>query len=151
MKNKNLLSISIICFISFSLTVDAQKIEKKNNIYKTELKKNTWITNEIIGLDAKTKKYVLTKFTEQTFAGFLVSFKEDNIYTSFYVAPCGNDYFTTVNGRYKFLNKDKISFIVDSVSYFGMAKKPTEYRKPKKLLFKISKENENIILRKIKK
>ncbi len=65
--------------------------------------------------------------------------------------PCGNDYFTTVDGKYEFLDKDKICFIVESVSHSGMDKRPTEYRKPKKLLFQISKENEEIILRKIKK
>ncbi len=138
MGNKSFLKISIICFIFTTLTVNAQNVEGENNMFKTELGKDTWITSEIIGLKPKVKEYVLTKFVEESrFAGYLLNFKENNIYTSRYAAPCGNDYLTTVNGKYKFVDKNKISFIVDSVTYSGMAEKPTEYRRPKKLLFEI--------------
>ncbi len=151
MRNKSLLNISIICLMFLSATVvNAQEFEGEQNIYKTELENDTWISNKIIGLDTHVEKYELTKFVQRKFAGFLLYFKDDNMYISRYVAPCGNDFFTIVNGKYRFIDKDKISFTVDSVSYSGMDKRPTEYRKPQKILFKLSKQNDKIILEKIK-
>lgn len=65
-----------------------------------------------------------------------------------YTAPCGNDYFTTVLGKYKFFDKDKLSIAVDSVTYHGEWNKPTERRKFIDLTYSISKINDTIILTK---
>lgn len=143
------LDIMTIMALFFSVSVTSQEQKSNENMYKTELEKETWITDKILGLDTKVEKYNLTKFTQRKFAGNLTVFSNKAGYTSEYVAPCGNDYFTIVVGKYKFLDKNKIAIVVDSVSYHGEWEKPTEYRKPEELIFTISKSENSIILTKL--
>jgi len=100
-------------------------------------------------LENTVEKYTLTKFTQRKFAGNLTTFSNNQNYTSEYVAPCGNDYFTTVVGKYKFIDKNLISISVDSVTYHGEWNKPTTYRKSKELTFSISKSEDTIVFTKL--
>jgi len=79
----------------------------------------------------------------------LTTFSNKTDYTSEYVAPCGNDYFTTVVGKYKFPGENIISISVNSVTYHGEWKKPTEKIKSEELIFSISKFEDTIIFTKL--
>ncbi|MFD2562887.1 hypothetical protein [Aquimarina rubra] len=150
MNKKILLNLNILTFtiLFFSFHGKAQKMKNLENVYKTELENGTWITDRILGLDPNIKQYNLTKFIERKFAGNLTSFGDKMIFNSSYVAPCGNDNFTTVIGKYEFFDKEKIIISVDSVTYSGEWEKPTEYRKPKKIIFLLSKVDETIVFTK---
>lgn len=152
MLKKIFLFISLFTFTTliFSCTEKKQRVKNVTNIYKTELENGTWITNKILALDPNMEQYSLTKFTEQKFAGNLTRFSDKINFNSRNVSPCGNDYFTTVTGKYEFFDKDKINISVDSVTYHGEWKKPTEHRKPKDLVFLISKTKREIILKVVK-
>lgn len=143
--NLNILTITILFF---SFNGKAQEMKNVENIYKAELENGTWITDRILGLDPNIEQYNLTKFIERKFAGNLTSFGDKMVFNSSYVAPCGNDYFKTVIGKYEFFDKEKIIISVDSVTYSGEWKKPTEHRKSKKTIFLISKVEEKIVLTK---
>jgi len=142
------LNILIIAILFFSFNVKAQETKNIENIYKAELENGTWITDKILGLNPSIEQYNLTKFIRRKFAGNLTRFEDKMVFNSEYVAPCGNDYFTTVIGKYEFYDKEKISISVDSVIYSGEWKKPTEHRKSKKIIFLISKVEETIVFTK---
>ncbi len=119
------------------------------NSSKDILLKDKWVTDHILGLDPQTKTYKLTKYNPKgKFAGNITQFLDSVNYHSEYVAWCGNDYFTDVSGKYKFLEKDKISIVVEKVSYSGEWTKPTEYRETKYLTFVISIVCDTIFLTK---
>jgi len=143
--NLNILTIIILFFSSHG---KAQEMHNVKNIYKTELESETWITDKILGLDPNIKQYNLAKFIERKFAGNLTSFGDKMVFNSSYVAPCANDNFTTAIGKYEFFDKEKIIISVDSITYSGEWKKPTEHRKPKEIIFLISKVDETIIFTK---
>jgi hypothetical protein len=115
---------------------------------KEVLVKNEWVTDNILGLDPKTKIYKLTKYHPGKFAGNLTQFVDSITFHSAYTAPCGNDYFTDVSGQYKFPERNKITITVKEVSYSGEWTKPTEHRKINYLTFAISMVRDTIILTK---
>lgn len=121
------------------------------NIYETELKNSIWVTDEIMGLYPNIEEYNLTKFTQKKFAGNLITFYKNGIFKSHYTSFCGDDYFTKVIGKYNFFDTDKISISVDSVSYSGMHVRPTEFRAPNKIVFKIVKQENDFKLIRIEK
>jgi hypothetical protein len=117
--------------------------------FKENLLKDKWVTDHILGLDPKTEIYKLTKYNPKgKFAGNITQFIDSLNFRSEYVAWCGNDYFTNVSGKYKFLDKDKISIAAETVSYSGEWTKPTEHREIKYLTFVISIDGETILLTK---
>lgn len=145
--------IVILCLVFSIQDCKTQNKEEKNNVsnkYQSLLQKERWITNLILGLNSRNTKYKLTKFVPRKFAGNITSFTDKNKFVSSYVAFCGNDNFTTVSGKYVFLDTDKIKIGVDSVSYSGEWKKPTQYRKLIYQTFIISTKNDTIILTKEK-
>ncbi|WP_346881804.1 hypothetical protein [uncultured Algibacter sp.] len=140
-------TLTLLILLAITCKVSAQQIKNEENIFKAELERETWITDKILGLNPNIKRYKLNKFTQRKFAGNLTRFNKIN-FSSEYVAPCGNDYFTTVVGKYTFINKNKISISVDSVTYQGEWKRPTEHRKTEILFFLISKVEDTIFLTK---
>ena len=113
------------------------------------LLKNAWVTDHIFGLDPKIETYKLTRYrTRGKFAGNITQFLDSLTFKSEYTAWCGTDYFTQVFGKFKFLDNDKITITVETVSYSGVWKKPTEHRKTDYLTFGISVEGDSIILTK---
>ncbi|WP_268846970.1 hypothetical protein [Flavobacterium aestivum] len=114
---------------------------------KETLLKNGWKTDHILGLDPNTETYKLTKYNPQEiFAGNLTQFLDNSTFHSQYTAWCGNDNFTNVFGKYKFLDKDKIAIAVDTVTYSGGWTKPTEHRKSNYSTFTISIVKDTLIL-----
>lgn len=143
-----ILNLLTLTMLFFSCNAKAQVNNNVRNIYKVELENETWITDKILELDQNIEQYHLTKFIQRKFAGNLTSFGDKMVFNSQYVAPCGNDNFTTVIGKYEFLDYDKIIISVDSITYSGEWQKPTEHRASKKVIFLISKEEEIIVLTK---
>lgn len=150
MINKTFLHKALLILIAlfFNYNLKAQQMQNIENIYKDNLTKETWITDFILGLDLETEKYMLTKYVERKFAGNLTSFTDEANYESKYVAPCGNDNFTAVNGKYEFLDENRLKISVDSVSYWGEWDKPNEYRKQNEIIYLITEEGNKIILTK---
>jgi hypothetical protein len=113
------------------------------------LRNTRWISNEILGLKTETKVYQLTKYQPRVkFAGFTVSFSDYPYFTSGYTAWCGNDCFTTVHGKYGGL-PEILEIKLDSVTYRGECKNPTEYRNGQKLKFAVSYKSDTLFLRKL--
>lgn len=134
----------------FISSCNRKKQQKKDviNIYENKLESETWETDQILGLDPNAKKYTLTKFIERKFAGNLTHFSGKSNFNSYYTSFCGNDNFRMLIGNYEFLDEDKVSISVDSISYSGEWKKTNEIRRKKELVYLISKTGSKIILRK---
>ena len=141
-----LLTAMIFGFNCYSQT---QGTEAINNNFREILLKDKWVTDHILGLDPKTETYKLTKYNSKgKFAGNITQFLDSSTFHSGYTAWCGNDYFTDVTGKFKFLDNDKITITVETVSYSGEWTKPTEHRETKYLTFTISIVGGIIILTK---
>ena len=136
---KYFIIIIVFGFIAISAKLITKKVGKDINTfyhpYQQEgehfLENNTWRIDKILGLDKKLKSYTLKQHIQDvdySFAGNLVNFG-DGKFTSYYVAPCGNDFFTDLSGKYRFTSENTIEITVDKISYSGEWDKPTEYQK----------------------
>lgn len=133
----------------FNCYSQTQGTEVINNNFREILLKDKWITDHILGLDPKTETYKLTKYNPKgKFAGNITQFLGSSTFHSEYTAWCGNDNFTDVSGKFKFLGNDNITITVETVSYSGEWTKPTEHRETKYLTFKISNTGDIIMLTK---
>lgn len=119
------------------LKVDTTKTSEINNINKT-LQNTTW---ETLYDRENRKNFKLLPFKQRKFAGVLTRFSNEGTFETEYVAPCGNDYFWAKHGKYKLLSNNKIAIQIDSIRFWGMNEKPTEY--PKKLKIYILKKHDN--------
>ena len=145
---RTFLLLTAITF-AYNCFCQTQSTDTINNTFKEILLKDKWVTDHILGLDPKTEIYKLTKYNPKgKFAGNITQFVDSVNFHSEYAAWCGNDYFTDVSGKYKFIDKDKISITVETVSYSGEWSKPTEHREIKYLTFAISIVGETILLTK---
>lgn len=145
----SLFSAILLCFTSH-----AQLSEQHLDSLSLEelLQNNEWVTDRIIGLDTSVSTYTLSHFDPKVrFAGNLTGFLKDYNFHSQYIAWCGNDNFTTLSGTYTFLENDKLAITVAKVAYSGGWEKPTEYRTPEQLIFKVSKVGETLVLNKVPK
>lgn len=69
--------------------------------------------------------------------GDWVSFAPDETFHSYYTAPCGNDCFPNVYGRFKLLDDDRVLLHVDSVLIGGFCKNEQFYPNRDIGIFKI--------------
>lgn len=143
------ITVLILTIVLFSCNRKVEQVESIKINYKIELQKETWITNQILGLDTNVQKYIFTKFIKRKFIGNLTTFSDKKNFTSKFVSPCGNDYLSTVYGKYLFSDKDKIKVAVDSVIYSGIKEKPNQYRLPLFVEYVITKTQNSIILTRI--
>ena len=145
---KTLLLLTAMAFTD-NCYCQAQSINTLNNSCREILLKDKWVTDQILGLDPATETYKLTRYNpEGRFAGNTIQFLDSVNFHSEYAAWCGNDYFTDVSGKYKFLQPNKITITVERVTYSGEWTKPTEFREIKYLTYVISIEGDTIILTK---
>lgn len=132
---------------TYNCYCQTQLTDTVKNSFNETLLKNGWITDHIIGLDPNTKTYKLTKYNpKEMFAGNLTQFLDNSTFHSQYTAWCGNDNFTDVFGKYRFIDKDRIVIVVETVSYSGEWIKPTEHRQTNYLTFTISIAKDALIL-----
>lgn len=59
--------------------------------------------------------------------GFHIQFTDSINYIHYYTAPCGNDCFTSIYGKYEFLSDSTILITRDSITYDGDCYQFTEY------------------------
>jgi hypothetical protein len=73
--------------------------------------------------------YILNKRDRSLgkWVGNITRFADSIHFESFNHAPCGIDCFTHTYGRYRFEEKDKVAFYLDSITWSGECKKPTEH------------------------
>jgi hypothetical protein len=146
--------IFIAILISFCIYCKGQSLAIDTTIinYKDSLQSNKWWTDEIVGLDPTKESYELKKqdIKFRRKGGNYLFFTDSVKFISGYSAMCGNDYFTSIDGNYQFIDKNKIMINVHTVSFSGEWKKPTEHREPNNLTFIILSVKGNMILSKQK-
>lgn len=59
--------------------------------------------------------------------GFHIEFPDSTSYINYYTAPCGNDCFRSIYGKYEFLSDSTIVLTRDSITYDGDCSQPTAY------------------------
>ena len=149
MKN---LTFIVLCklfvFISCGLKTDKHINDPNNGILQeTDVKVNNylngseWRTKQLLCLEETVELYEFTMIdtTLKYNYGNFVKFTDSTNFVSFYTAPCGNDCFTSVYGKYHFTAKTEMCFNVDSVTYNGECYQPTKYRERNEIVFIITK------------
>ena len=82
--------------------------------------------------------------------GFHIHFVDSTNYVNYYTAPCGNDCFTSIYGKYKLLTDSTVSLTRDSITYRGECRmQPTEYPNTKTEYVMSSKEDGGFTLKKV--
>lgn len=87
-----------------------------------------WKSNGVPFEDSERDSYTFTRQADdnQFNWGNFIRFDKENQFSSYYSAPCGNDCFTSVTGRYHYLNDTTISITVNSISYSGFCQKESK-------------------------
>lgn len=145
------LSILIFAFVSCNHQSKNEESTKPANY----LNETCWHTSQLLCLDVATTEYTLTAIPVlpegKYHYGDFVNFVDSANFISYYSAPCGNDCFRSVYGKYNFRKDNEIIFLVDSITYRGECRRPTFHPSsciPK--IFSISR-NDSIISLKAKK
>lgn len=116
--------------------------EKQNNTFPivqkhfpNKLANKKFQTERLIGLTTDKSDYWLID-AEQVgkWAGNTINFIDTVHFVSAYEAWCGNDCFTTVFGRYYFVDSLKVRFYTDSITHSGDCAAPTIYTKSRPAL-----------------
>jgi hypothetical protein len=133
----------LLC-LSVILIASCNSSESDENFIK--IKDTTWNIDYLLCLDDDIEHYTLTGINEskEYQLGNFVTFQNATDFVSFNIAPCGNDCFTTVFGKYRLVSKTEISFSIDSITYEGTCSQPTKYGIEEILRFdvvKADKEN----------
>jgi hypothetical protein len=126
-------------------SVELETTIDSNRIYSDFLKNTAWNSDWILGLDRTKNNYKLTKPAKKKRkrAGNSTVFGENNEFTSFYSAFCGNDCFTNCYGHYQLIAGSRLEISVDSITYSGECKKSTErfiYQQKQYFQLKIQKD-----------
>lgn len=87
-------------------------------------------TEKLIGLSVDDSDHTLVDAKQAgEWVGNTIRFKDNIHFVSAYEAWCGNDCFTTVFGRYYFVDSLKVRFYTDSIAHSGECEAPMEYTK----------------------
>ncbi len=155
-----IVTICVVLFVCASLILACNKKPKVAQDTEVEPEVEIEIDNYLVGtrwavfhlfcLSDDVESYNLKRVTpERGFSyGNWLSFVDSTNFMSGYSAPCGNDCFTTVYGKYKLIEDEKIVVSVDSVTYDGDCAAPTEYREKKKTIFNIKQDGDTLIFSK---
>ena len=97
---------------------------RKNVSYENYLKGTEWKCSDVPFESEEVGQYSFEKFVAdgQMHWGNFIQF-EENTFSTYYRAPCGNDCFTSVNGDYRFIGENLIKIKVTSISYSGFCGK----------------------------
>lgn len=111
-----------------------QKQEGQASVEKThfpnKLANKKYKISKIIGLTTEKQDYFLQPLEEVGIrSGNIVRFTDSLHFVSAYTSWCGNDCFTSVHGRYFFVDSLKVRFYTDSITKSGECKAPTVYTK----------------------
>ena len=104
-----------------------------NEHFPNTLVSKKFVTEKLIGLTNDKFDYHLSDYRliDTTMAaewsGNIIKFVDSLHFVSAYQAWCGNDCFTSVFGRYHFIDSLKVRFYTDSVTKSGECEAPTAY------------------------
>jgi len=123
--------------LSFGCQNKAQKnvnsTPVSNTNFTNTLVNKKFVTEKLIGLTHDESDYVLSDYRRvdttmaAEWAGNTIKFIDSIHFVSAYQAWCGNDCFTSVFGRYQFIDSLKVRFITDSITRSGECEAPTVY------------------------
>lgn len=143
--------IYLILALSFISCDKKPRNTRIKNLYQENFANHRFLSNVILGYSNEFSNIKLWKDNRKDFVksfGVSTSFIK-NTFSSRNFAPCGNDYFIHINGKYLLYDKDKIMISVDSITYSGEDKRPTEFKHQVETDYIISKKEDTIILTKI--
>jgi hypothetical protein len=126
-----------------------ETIIDSNHVYLDVLKNTAWISDGIVGLDRARNKYKLVRAPKKMgkWAGNMTSFGDNDQFTSFYSAFCGNDCFTATYGHYQLMASSRLELLVDSITYRGECKKSTlRFSYPMKQSFQLEIQRDTLHL-----
>ena len=131
------LAYPLIIVIAIFIGCQSQS-EKQNELapvvnrrFPNTLINKKFVTEKLIGLVNDKSDYLLSDYQliDTTIAaewsGNTVRFVDSVHYVSAYQAWCGNDCFTSVFGRYYFIDNSKVRFYTDSITSSGECEAPT--------------------------
>lgn len=137
-------------FPLFLLFISAQAIQSQENILG--LWKIDYLVNLLYNHPEDHEEYNLFPVNQADENGYIyewgnwVAFNEDETFNSYYTAPCGNDCFPSVYGRFKLLEGDRVLLHVDSIIISGFCKSEQFYPKKDIGIFKIFPEKSGLKL-----
>jgi hypothetical protein len=120
MRNYTLLVLlmSIVsCLSSQENYVGFKNAKHHSGVFEIQQK---WRINKLIS-DAETKEYILTPQSPNSFENYgnNIIFNQDQTFRSSYSAPCGNDCFTSTEGKYKIIDENYMCFYLDEITQSG--------------------------------
>jgi hypothetical protein len=121
---KTSLMILLLCLISCGTNkknddnIPVVIDEVFDNTVNNPLVETEWRINRLLCLDKSISDYEFGRIdtTERFLYGDFVKFPDSVNFVSYYSAPCGNDCFQTVYGKYRFSTDTTVVFSVDSVT-----------------------------------
>ena len=135
--------------------INCEKEKEKTVVrnYENYLSHTTWLIKDekLVGYETGEKHFILTKKndTAQIWNFSAIEFTDKNKFRSYNSWECGNDCFTSVDGKYKFVDKSEIEFEIESITRTGTCEEPVEhFAKPKIVTLKIEKFADSLVLNK---
>ncbi|MCY0977039.1 hypothetical protein PGH12_07755 [Chryseobacterium wangxinyae] len=145
---------NIIYLILAILFISCTKKERNTNVknqYQQDILNHRFLSDVVLGSENDILKINLWRDNRNHYfksAGISTSFLNDS-FGSGNFAPCGNDYFIDVNGKFILYDTNKITISADSLTYSGEDKRPTAYKNGEETDYSISKKGDTITLTKI--
>lgn len=136
------------CFFLLLLLATSQFITSQENII------GTWKIDYLVGLyynqPEDHQEYNLFPINKKENRGYdsgnWIQFNKDETFNSYYTAPCGNDCFPSVFGRFKLLDSDRVLLHIDSIHISGFCESKQSYPNKDLGIFKIFAEKSGLRL-----
>ena len=139
----DLMKSTLILGLVFATFISYAQSEPKDSKLKEILTSSEWQSNINVFSSEDTDRYLIYIPTESNNEGYIqwgnfINFTDSTFYTS-YSAPCGNDCFVSVSGRYKFVGSDKIEVFVKTIDRSGFCQAKSESPKKSFGIYQINK------------
>lgn len=143
----------LLTTLTFLMNCEKEKQKTLVKNYDNFLANSTWlIKNEkLVGYETGEKQFILTRKNDTALIWnySAIEFSEKNKFKSYNSWECGNDCFTSVDGKYKFVDKSEIELQIESITRTGTCEQPIErFAKPKLINLKIEKFADSLVLNK---
>lgn len=123
----NLKKITTFYLVVAVLGTFGQTGTRKIASTKNQLENTSWKVDAIPFENTERESYTLTETDEDLdwHWGNFIKF-EENTFSSWYSAPCGNDCFTSVYGEYSFVDAHVIEIKVIKIERYGFCSEKSE-------------------------
>lgn len=145
-------------FYSFLILIFLINCEKKNEKtvvknYDNYLLNSTWlIKNEkLVGYEIGERQFILNKKNDTALIWNFsaIEFTDKEKFRSYNSWECGNDCFTTIDGKYRFVDRSEIEFQIESITRTGICEAPIErFAKPRIFTMTIEKFGDSLVFNK---